>query len=221
MKNMFKWNSNSIAWFAKASKTSNFHKNLALIIKDLIHEDSSILDIGAGLGFLDSELINYCKQISLVEPDKNAFDFLLNNKVPNLKFYNEKWQDYRINNTQQHDYLLLSFFSRMDKGDNIEELMDLCQKAIIYIRNENHDSNDNLINYLNSKNVTFKYKHYDLDFSQPLDKFEIDKFLDTYYPKKNKEELLNKIVKINNGYLYKNNKSISIFVINKKNEEKK
>ncbi|MBK5201712.1 MAG: hypothetical protein JJE21_09335 [Spirochaetaceae bacterium] len=219
---MFEWNNKSIKWFCKASKSSEFHKKLALIIKDLIHEDSSILDIGAGLGFLDRELINYCKLIALVEPDKNAFSFLLDNEMPNLKLYNKNWQDYKNDNKQKMDYLLLSFFSRMDKEDNLSDLLELCTDSIIYVRNENHAENDDLINYLNLKNVSYNYKHYNLDFSQPLIGDEIEDFFDTYYQRKNKTELLKKIVKINDGYLYKNNKSISIFVIkNKNNEESK
>lgn len=219
---MFKWNKDTIKWFSISSKESQFHKELALIIKDILTLNATVLDIGAGLGFLDRELIKYCKSITLVEPDKIAFNYLCDNLMPNMELINNKWEDYKLQSNKKYDHILLSFFSRMDREDNLDELLKICKKSIIYIRNENHDSNDNLINYLNSKNADYKYTQYELDFSQPLEKEEINKFFETYYQHKNKKELLKKLLKSNDKYLYKNNKRISIFVIkNKNNEEKK
>ncbi len=212
---MFKWNENTIEWFTRASISSEFHKKLSLIIKDIIKTDSTILDIGAGLGFLDRELSKYAKKINLVENDSEAFNFLSNHTMPNLDLYNMSWEDYKEKNYENCDYLLLSFFSRMDREDNLESLLSLCKDSIIYIRNENHAGNDNLIKYLNTKDVTYSFTHYDLDFSQPLRENEIELFFESYYKRKDKNELLKKIVKKDDAYLYKNNKSISIFVIQK------
>ena len=77
---MFFWNKQNIEWFIESSRHSLFHKNLADLIVPHIESDSTVLDIGAGLGCLDRELSKYCKKITLIEPNRDAYDFLIKNK---------------------------------------------------------------------------------------------------------------------------------------------
>lgn len=213
---MFTWNKRNIEWFIESSSYSNFHKNLAGIISNLINKDSTMLDIGAGLGCLDYELSNYCNKITLIEPNIEAYNYLQDNKKSNFEIHNTTYEEYSLNNNEKHDYLLLSFFSRMDKANNYKELSNLCKQKIIYIRNESHGSNDSLIKYLNEKDIRYTFKHYELDFSQPLQLDDVDDFLETYYSPLDdlkKLDFYERIEDKKDFFLFKNIKQISIFVI--------
>jgi 16S rRNA G966 N2-methylase RsmD len=213
---MFHWNNKNIEWFIKSSKYSSFHKNLAEIIIPYIEYDSTIIDIGAGLGCLDQELSKYCKKITLIEPNKDAYDFLIKNEKPNFDILNTTYEKYSLEKKDKHDYLLLSFFSRMDTEDNYHILSKLCSKKIIYVRNEGHGSNEKLIKYLNERSINYTFTRHEIDFSQPLQFNEIDDFIDTYYGKASTEEkkkLKKRVIKKDDFYLFNNIKRISIFLI--------
>jgi hypothetical protein len=213
---MFSWNKQNIDWFIASSTYSSFHKNLAKFISKKIDKDSTILDIGAGLGCLDYELSNYCKKITLIEPNKDAYEFLIKNKKPNFEILNTTYEEYEQTNHETCDYLLLSFFSRMDTKDNYQRLSKLCNKKIIYIRNEGHGSNKDFINYLNYKRLNYYLERHEIDFSQPLLLEDIDGFINTYYGSKSQEEkrqLKKRVIKKDNYYLFRNTKQISIFTI--------
>jgi hypothetical protein len=213
---MFSWNKQNIDWFIASSTYSSFHKNLAKFIIEKINKDSTILDIGAGLGCLDSELSKYCKKITLIEPNKDAYEFLLKNKKPNFEILNTTYEEYEMTQHESHDYLLLSFFSRMDTEDNYERLSKLCNNRIIYIRNQSHESDNDLMRYLDSKRLSYYFERHEIDFSQPLQLEDVDSFINTYYESKTIEEkrqLKKRVIKKDNYYLFRNTKKISIFTI--------
>lgn len=216
---MFSWDKKNIDWFIASSNYSSFHKNLAELITKKIDCNKTVLDIGAGLGRLDSELSNYCKKITLIEPNKDAYDFLVNNRKSNFEIYNSTYEEYQLQKKDKHDYLLLSFFSRMDKEDNFDKISKLCNEKIIYVRNEGHGKNKDLINYLDSKKIKYSFERHEIDFSQPLLLDELDDFIATYYGSKSNEEkqkLKKRVIKKNDFYIFKNIKRISIFVIETK-----
>lgn len=216
---MFSWNKKNINWFIESSNYSSFHKNLAKLISSKIDSDSTILDIGAGLGRLDDELSGYCKKITMIEPNIAAYEFLLKHKKSNCEILNTTFEKYEVTEHESSDYLLLSFFSRMDTQDNYQRLSNLCNKKIIYIRNENHGSNADLINYLDNKRINYSFERHEIDFSQPLQLEEVDNFIDTYYGSKSlkeKKKLKDRVIKKDNYYLFINTKKISIFIIEKK-----
>jgi hypothetical protein len=216
---MFSWNKKNIDWFIASSTYSSFHKNLAKLISNKIDSDSTLLDIGAGLGRLEEELSDCCKKITMIEPNKAAYEFLLKNRKSNFEIINTTYEEYEITKHYTSDYLLLSFFSRMDTEDNYERLSKLCNKKIIYIRNESHGSNKALINYLDNKGISYSFERHEIDFSQPLQLSEVDDFIDTYYRSKSideKKKLKDRVIKKDNNYLFINKKQISIFTIEKK-----
>ena len=92
--------------------------------------------------------------------------------------------------------------------------------ASTYIKNEGHDTNENLIKYLDDKGAKYSFTHHEIDFSQPLQKREIHDFIDTYYASKSTYEknlMMDDIICEDDHCIYKNNKQISIFVIEKFN----
>jgi len=219
---LFEWNEENIGWFEASSKYSKFHENLASLISPILDNNSTVIDVGAGLGRLDQYIRDHCRQMILVEPNKYAYNYLVENKKENQMLFNMTFEEYLELNREPCDYLLLSFFSRMEMEDNLERLSSLCKKKIIYVRNENHDSNDTLIEYLNDKGAEFKYFHREIDFSQPLKKDDVDKFIETYYGSKSKskkQKMRDSIINEGDHCIYKNTKQISIFIIEKFNKE--
>ncbi len=212
---MFTWNSKSIDWFSKSANLTNFHKNIAKEIIPFVDNDSSLLSLGCGLGYLERELSSTFSTMSLVDIDPNVIDFLNKNKTSNQKIILSDSKNIKI----KADYLLLSFYSRMSELDDLERYLKLVNKKIFYLVNERHTDIQCLISYLLKKKANFALKSLRLNFNQILEKNEINEYINHYYSNINDEKrtkLLNQFEEIdNNKCVFKNRKKIILVVISK------
>lgn len=211
---MFSWNEENIKWFSKAAKESDFHKNLKGCIKKYFTKEDTILSLGCGLGFLENELSENVKSLTLVDNNKSAINYVVENKKENINVILDDWNNVEI----KCDYLLLSFFSRLYLEENINDYLKLCNKSIIYIINEKRSNLDKVIKYLDKQNLKYNIERYTFNFNQRLKKEEISKYLKCYYSSYNQqqiEKLKKNIIKKDGQYLFLNNKKIAIFKIDK------
>lgn len=212
---MFEWNEKTIEWFSSSASETTFHKKIAEKIIPHLESEKSLLSLGSGLGFLERYLSPYIKNMTLVDNNPSAVDYLKANKLANQTVINSCWQEVDT----VSDYLLLSFFSRMYVNDTLDSLLKLTKKKIFYIINERRSEMDNVIGYLDGKGVSYSVEKMRLNFNQVLLKAEIPLYMDTYYSNANenrKNKILSKMESIDKTHVvYKNDKKIALFIIHK------
>ncbi|TRZ91180.1 MAG: class I SAM-dependent methyltransferase [Methanosarcinales archaeon] len=94
-------------------------------LKKYVDSDSTVLDIGAGTGYLTLALAPYVKKVASVEPSEGMLNILREKAeylgIHNIDYINRKWEDAK---TSQYDIVLashsisctkdpLTFFQRM------------------------------------------------------------------------------------------------------------
>jgi len=109
-------------------------------IKDLIANDSSVLDVGCGTGRLCFQLIDKCSQIEDVDASEKNIDTAKKNYDKNLhykiKFYNADIKSFLEESEKKYDYAILSYVIHEideDKRENILELLSMCSDKIIIV----------------------------------------------------------------------------------------
>lgn len=212
---MFSWDEKSIKWFSQSANQTDFHKKIANEILKFVDNNSSLLSLGSGLGYLDRALAPSFNSMTLVDNDDFAIDFLEKNKLKNQKIIKSDWKELNI----KSDYLLLSFFSRMYINDTLDDLLKLTNKKIFYLVNERHCDERDIIKYLCDKGVSFCFKHLRLNFDQYLKKSEIDDYINHYYSNASEKKinnLLNQIEEIDvDNVVFRNKKKLIFIIIDK------
>jgi vancomycin resistance protein YoaR len=216
--NMFYWSDQSIEWFSSSAKQTDFHKILANEIIPYLSNDSTLLSLGSGLGFLEREISPYLKSMTLVDNSQKVIEYLNKNKKSNQVIINGDSNKIDV----KADYLLLSFFSRMFIADTIEHYLKLTKDKIFYIVNQRRSDIETVIQYLDSKNLVYSYKKMKLQFNQELKTSEIDAYLTHYYSscsEEKRQNLLNQFEKIDSeNVIFKNRKKIVLFIISKQGD---
>ena len=209
------WSDNKIMFYERAANNSSFHDELTSLICKHLDISQSIIELGCGLGYITSKLYDKGFNIKGIDNDEKAITFA------KKKFVNKPFilgDAFSI--TALPDVILCVFFGRIKEDDNLNTLLSLCKKKIIYIKNEhagslktNFERTKETALFLKSKGVNFSYSSHRLSFDQPLkDEKEVSLFLAENYKKR---EANIKIEKTNNGFIAKNNKAFSIFEIKK------
>jgi len=210
---MFSWNDKNIKWFSDSANMTNFHLNIAKEIIPYLSKEDTLLSLGAGLGFLERQLAQYLKSMTLVDNNEKAVEFLNAHKLDNQQILKASAKE--INSS--YDHLLLSFFSRMYIDDSYHIYQKMAKKKIFYLINERRCDVNQVFSYFNNQNIKYSYKKIKLDFNQVLKKDEINDYIDQYYSSSSimkKQKLMDNISNIDeNTVLFKNNKKIILIII--------
>ena len=209
------WSDNKIMFYERAANNSLFHDELTSLIIKHLNINENIIELGCGLGYITSKLYDKGFDIKGIDNDEKAINFAKS------KFVNKPFilgDAFSI--TKLPDVILCVFFGRIKEDNNLDKLLSLCKKKIIYIQNEHagsletsfERSNETAL-FLKSRGVNFSYSSHRLPFDQALnDEDEVSLFLNENY--KNRDVNI-KIEKTNNGFIARNNKAFSIFEIKK------
>ena len=73
---LFHWSEKSIRWYQNAAMYGSYHKQLAKKIKPYIDPESRVCDLGCGVGYLTKELAPYVREITGLDSNPQAIDFL-------------------------------------------------------------------------------------------------------------------------------------------------
>jgi len=210
---MFRWNDKSIKWFSDSANKTTFHKDIAKEIIPYLSKEDTLLSLGSGLGFLERQLAEHLRSMTLVDNNEKAIEYLNAHKLDNQQIINNSAQD--INSC--FDYLLLSFFSRMYIDDSYHIYQKMAKKKIFYLINERRCDANQVFSYFDNKNIKYSYKKMNLEFNQVLKKDEINDFIDQYYSFASitkKQKLMDNIQNIDEEtVIFKNNKKIILIII--------
>jgi SAM-dependent methyltransferase len=70
------WGNKAAGWFIKASEYTGYHRHLADILKQHMLPNSTLCDLGCGMGLIDFVLADYLSHITCVDIDKEAIGLL-------------------------------------------------------------------------------------------------------------------------------------------------
>ncbi len=210
------WNEDRMRWYERASELSCFHDHLAEMIENDI-KDGITAEAGCGLGYLSEKLYRSGCNITAYDIDSTVLERA--RERSGLNIFRE-CDCYDIKDPC--DYLIALFFGRITEGNNLEKLMRCVRRRLIYIiggHSARHGTDDNVKDFLESRNINYSRSSIDLDFSQPLiDKADADRFLSEYYSGKEKEEKKKRIRpygKYGYDYILDNPKKMTIYRIEK------
>lgn len=211
------WTDERIRLFKVAADNSTFHSELKNLLLPYISKSDSIIELGCGLGYIVNFLTKDGYNVVGLDSDEKAYNFALS-KFPNSNFI--LGDAFNVNKT--YDVVISIFFGRIKEEDNLEKLLRVANKRLIYVQNEHagaketqYSKSKETVEYLRSKNINFQYSFHRLSFDQPLkDEAEAESFINENY--KNRKINIS-IEKTNNGLIAKNNKAFGIFLIEKEN----
>ena len=207
------WSDNKIMFYERAANASSFHNDLALLISNYLDINESIIELGCGLGYITSKLKDKGFNIKGIDNDEKAISFAKKTFLNSSFTLGDAFTIKEI-----PDVILCVFFGRIKEENNLDKLLSLCKKKIIYIQNEHAGSLETSFErsketalFLKNKGLSFSYSSHRLSFNQPLkNKEEVSLFLNENYKKR---EVNITIEKSNNGFIAINNKAFSIFEI--------
>lgn len=209
------WTEERIRLFEVAADNSTFHSELKDLLLPYISKSDSIIELGCGLGYIVNLLTNDGYNILGLDCDEKANNFA-KKKFPKAKFLLA--DAFNIKNA--YDVVISIFFGRIKEEDNLEKLLKIANKRLIYVQNEHagtmetqFSKSKETVECLKSKNLHFQYSFHRLSFDQPLkNQAEAEIFIKENY--KNRKINIS-IEKTNSGLIAKNNKAFGIFIIEK------
>ena len=167
------WDENRILWYERASLYSSFQDKLTDLIIKQIPLNESILELGTGLGYQGENLFKKGYDIVSYDIDEKAIECAI--KRSNLPIF--KIKDYREIG-ESRDAVLSVFFGRITEDDNLDCLLSLAKKHLVYVqschRGQSHDlrkkgdNTERTIKYLEDRHVSFSYREYKIPFPQPF-----------------------------------------------------
>lgn len=224
------WNDTTIKSFVDASEYTGFHKRLAKEILPYIKDSQTFCDVGCGLGLIDMYLSKELKDITCIDINQNAIDYLEKSiKYNNINNIRCEVEDFKEINTS-FDTILISFFSY----ENIEFFTEHCDRliAIVNDKSKTHipvskkrmdvvkrHSSTNLRTLLDEKKLKYELISLSLEFGQTFtDKDDIVRYAKSYDEGGEYETIYNHIIKNvvredNVGYYLPYEKNISVFII--------
>ena len=209
------WTDERIRLFKVAADNSTFHSELKNLLLPYISKSDSIIELGCGLGYIVNFLTKDGYNIVGLDSDEKAYNFALS-KFPNSNFI--LGDAFNVNKT--YDVVISIFFGRIKEEDNLEKLLRVANKRLIYVQNEHagtmetqYAKSKETAEFLKRHNINFQYSLHRLSFDQPLkDEAEAEIFIKENY--KNRKINIS-IEKTNGGLIAKNNKAFGLFIVEK------
>ena len=211
------WTEKKIEYYERASQASSFHRTLASIIEKNIRKDDSIIELGAGLGYVTEFLYNSGHAIKAYDSCPNAVGFANKRAGFDLITLSDAY-DIR----DKADVVLMLFFGSIRDEKSLDYFMNLADKKVIYAisrhkgnpYSERKDRRDEIASLLNECKVKFSIIDTSLNFDQPLKEEEVKEYFSISYGN-DRIPALEKNDDENYPLFFRNRKEISIFIIEK------
>ena len=214
------WDDDRIRWYEKAASKTDFHRLLAEEIESLITKEEKILELGAGLGYVSSILMDDGYSLVSSDNDENAIAIARKRSGRQKSFIA---LDAETDEIPKCDALLLIYFGRIKEKDNLTRYLESAEK-IIYVISEHRGQNirrfrepEDTIAFLSlRKDISFTYRHFSARFDQVLDSREdAEDFVRRMYRDK-AERYLGFIEERDGCFVFPNMKHSTIFMIRRK-----
>ena len=207
------WTPQTITWYIRAARNTDFHEKLANRIALNLNPSQSILEVGCGLGYITKELS--CKGYNIEGIDLDKEVIKTGKKLHGLN-HKLSVDDYKTTD-KRADVVLAVFCGKVDE-EGLGYFERLASKTIIYIISKHKfnslkvDKTDEIIAYLDKTGYQYWLDEFSLRFDQPfLSQAEADSFFAIQYGNEGQK------LKSSSGFfplVYENQKEMSLFVIN-------
>ncbi|MBO4394701.1 MAG: class I SAM-dependent methyltransferase [Spirochaetales bacterium] len=221
------WTQESIEWFERASKMSDYHIRLADEIEKLLPPCKTVLEFGCGLGY-ESEIL------SKRGYDVTAFD--IDQNVINRAKARTGLDIFHACDANQSDAsadaLLCINYGHIGKIDHLEALLSHAKVRLVYVisRHNAHgtdtrpDRTEEIKKLLEENGYRFSMKEISLAFDQPLRSMdEAESFIEWTYLGKHSQRYMSFIEKTEDGmypFVFRNRKENVLFSIETKERKR-
>ena len=212
------WDEERIMFYERASSFSSFHRELGKLIEKEISKSDKIIELGSGLGYLAQILDEKGYDITPYDISDNAIRE--GNKRIGKPLI-RRGDAYAINT--ECSILLMIFFGKIRQKNDLDYFCSIPRKKLIYIISrhkanpfsQKKDERNDVITLLNKERMNYRLIDVSIPFDQPLrNEDEARRFFLLSY--KNMEiPPLEKSDNENYPVIFRNNKEISIFIIEK------
>lgn len=221
------WDEDRILWYERASETTDFQEKLSKIIASKISKEESILELGTGLGYQGELLHKRGYSIVSYDIDSEAISRAKSRSGLDI-FKVSDWKAVK----ERRDTVLAVFFGRITEEDNLDNLLSLANKHLIYIQSCHRGQNENLrkkgdntertIEYLKTRGISFEYEEHRLSFPQKLEsREEAIRFIVSFYGSEKLDEYLKYAIETEDERYpieFRNDKEFILFDIKKENK---
>lgn len=200
---MFRWTEESIGWFKDAVKYNpDFYKTICLEMDPYLTGDTTVCDIGCGLGYMAMALSSKVKHITGVDIDLNVLKHakreIDENNINNITLINEDWHCFKPE--KKLDVVMMSYFSGI--LNDLEDLKKITEKYIISVlpygsykesmeakvrkgKQELHSKRETVekaVEFLEQNSIPYSLITKELEFGQPFQELGTAKmFISHYY----------------------------------------
>ena len=214
------WTDESILWYERASKVSDYHRRLTDEIERHIRENESVLELGCGLGY-EAELLfgdGYDIRAVDIEPvviekarERTGKDIFRCCDASELR--------------ERSDVALCINYGHIEDASDLKAMADHSSKKLLYVisRHSGHnqdtrpDRTDLICSILEREGYSYTRSDLELDFSQPLrSEEEARLFISWTYLGKNQNQYLGFLEKTYDKdypYVFRNRKNLVLFDI--------
>ena len=216
------WTDESILWYERASKASDYHRRLTEEIERHISKNESIIELGCGLGY-EAELLSDDGY------DIRAFD---REKIVIEKARLRTGKDIYCccdasDISDKADVVLCINYGHIEDSDDLRAITDHAAKRVIYVisRHSGHnqdtraDRTDLITGILEKEYLRYSKEDLSIDFDQPLiSEEEARSFIRWTYLGKNGNQYLRFLEKGDDEeypFIFRNRKNLVLFTIEK------
>lgn len=164
------WDERTVELYLRAESKTNFHRDLAALIDEVIPKKATIAELGCGLGFITDALAGKGRSIEGYDNDPLAIE-TAERLFPNRVFHLADC--HRL--PRVADWALLVFFGRITEEDNLERLLSSCLEGMCVVVNEHMDASScpydrtrEVSRFLTERRIEHSATTHHLRFDQPL-----------------------------------------------------
>ena len=164
------WTEKKIDYYNRAARFTDFHRILASEIEKHISKDESIIEYGAGLGYVTEILRNDGYNIRAIEMDGNAIRSANERVGYELVEKGDAYGD-----IEKSDVILMCFFGRLAEDDNLDHFLEKTKKIVNisgrhkgYSLSHRKDHTGDLPKLLEERKIPFEVTELEAEFNQPF-----------------------------------------------------
>jgi len=214
------WSDESITWFERASAASDYHRRLVSALEKHFEKDSSVIELGCGLGHEAQLLHGDGFDVTAFDKDPRVIEEAVRRSGLDI-FRCADAADVR----EKADVLLCINYGHMETAEDFRRLRGFARKRIIYVisRHSGHGQNTRpdrtlqIEKILKDDGVPFVTEELQLDFNQPLVSMaEAREFVRWTYLGRNGDEYMKFVRETDDGtypFLFINRKNLVLFDI--------
>lgn len=173
---LINWTDQAAKWFEDASAYTGYHQKVAQLLLPYLDQTATLCDLGCGIGLIDEALAGHISQITGVDANENAIDYMtkmmkrkdITNITPicgDARQLQGLW-----------DTVLMVFFGKLE--EDLDHYLTLAQKQVIAIVHNDPAPGSNqqpkcntvslMKKLLAEKNLAYELIEKGLEYGQPF-----------------------------------------------------